>query len=48
VSLGRPATNRSLQTIGPIVAQPFIHLHRGVPDSAKLTNCKVRVSVRIQ
>lgn len=44
----RAATNRSLQTIGPIVAQPFIHLHRGVPDSAKLKNCKVRVSVRIQ
>ena len=47
-SLRRALVNRKLKAIGPIIAQPFIHLHRGPPDAEKLKDCKVRVSVRVQ
>ncbi len=46
--LNRALVNRKLKALGPIVAQPFIHLHRGTPDAAKLSDCKVRMSVRVQ
>lgn len=46
--LQRTATNRNLKMIGPIVAQPFVHLHKGAPDKSKLADCKVRLSVRIE
>ncbi|MFT4842910.1 MAG: hypothetical protein ACI8UD_000500 [Planctomycetota bacterium] len=46
--LQRTAANRKLTMIGPIVAQPFVHLHEGAPGKSKLANCKVRMSVRIE
>lgn len=46
--LRRTALNRKLKMIGPIVAQPFVHLHEGVPSTEKLADCKVRMSVRIE
>jgi hypothetical protein len=46
--LRRAVANRKLKMIGPIVAQPFVHLHEGAPGKSKLANCKVRVSVRIE
>lgn len=46
--LQRALVNRKLKAVGPIVAQPFVHLHNGPPDTAKLNDCKVRMSVRVQ
>lgn len=46
--LQRHVANRKLTMIGPIVAQPFLHLHEAVPSTNKLADCKVRMSVRIQ
>jgi hypothetical protein len=46
--LQRSVANRRLKMIGPIVAQPFVHLHEGAPTKGKLANCKVRMSVRIE
>jgi len=46
--LQRSVANRKLKMIGPIVAQPFVHLHEGAPTKSKLANCKVRISVRIE
>ena len=46
--LQRAVANRKFQVLGPIIAQPFLHLHDGAPNQSKLQNCKVRVSVRIQ
>lgn len=46
--LQRALTNRRLKAIGPIVAQPFVHLQNGPPTDKKLNNCKVRMSVRVQ
>lgn len=46
--LERALTNRKLEAIGPIVAQPFLHLQNGVPNQQKLNKCKVRMSVRVQ
>lgn len=46
--LQRAAANRKLKMIAPIVAQPFVHLHEGAPSAAKLADCKVRMSVRIE
>ena len=46
--LERALINRKLKAIGPIIAQPFIHLHRETPSAAKLRACKVRLSVRVQ
>ena len=44
----RHVANRKLKMIGPIIAQPFLHLHEAVPSPSKLADCKVRMSVRIQ
>jgi hypothetical protein len=46
--LQRSVANRRLKMIGPIIAQPFVHLHEGVPTKSKLADCKVRMSVRIE
>lgn len=46
--LQRHVANRKLKMIGPIIAQPFLHLHEAVPSPSKLADCKVRMSVRIQ
>ncbi len=36
-----------LEAIGPIACQPYVHLHEGTPDAARLRDVKVRMSVRI-
>jgi len=46
--LQRALTNRKLKALGPIVAQPFVHLQNGPPTEKKRNNCKVRMSVRVQ
>ncbi|HEB54202.1 MAG TPA: hypothetical protein ENI87_13195 [bacterium] len=46
--LERALKNRRWTARGPIMAQPFVQLHEGVPDAAKLAATKVRVSVRIE
>lgn len=46
--LQRALINQKLKALGPIIAQPFIHLHRDTPDAAKLNDCKVRMSVRVR
>lgn len=46
--LERALANRKLTAKGPILAQPFVHLHKGPPDEAKLQSATVRVWVRIE
>jgi hypothetical protein len=46
--LERALANRGLTAKGPIVAQPFLHLHEAAPDPAQLEGAKVRVWVRIE
>ena len=46
--LERALANRKLTARGPILAQPFVHLHKGPPDEAKLQSATVRVWVRIE
>jgi len=46
--LERALANRKLTAQGPIVAQPFLHLHEDAPDAARLGAAKVRVWVRIE
>jgi hypothetical protein len=47
-TLTRALANRNLTAIGPLVTQPFVHLHSSPPTKEKLSSCKVRVSVRIK
>lgn len=46
--LQRVIANRSLKALGPIRAQPFVHLHVAPPNDQKRSRCKVRMSVRIE
>jgi hypothetical protein len=46
--LQRALANRKLVAQGPIIAQPFVHLHEAAPDAEKLADPTVRVWVRIE
>jgi|GEM_PF-5248990 len=46
--LARALANRKLTAQGPMIAQPFMHLHEAPPTAAKLAEAKVRVWVRIE
>jgi hypothetical protein len=46
--LERALANRKLTAKGPILAQPFVHLHEGPPDANRLRSAAVRVWVRIE
>ena len=48
VQLERALANRKLTAAGPIIAQPFVHLHEAPPDADALRDTTVRVWVRIE
>lgn len=46
--LQRALANRGLRALGPITAQPYLHLDEGAPSAEKLADARVRVFVRIE